>query len=136
MATGDAGRRCLGSRQHQGSRTLEQDRPAITMLQFPQGREPIRIHLGGLAAEEAAGLAGVRRQYPVVPPPRRLRQQVQGIRIDDQRAAPVRDCRPQAAGPGFLTETRTHGHCIRARQQGVDVTRRLRTLFPIISIMA
>ena len=80
--------RRLAPRAHQRAGAFERNGAAIVAHQRGQRRQAIGLHFRGIHAEQPAGLARMRRQYPIVALALAgLGDDVERIGIHDQRLA-------------------------------------------------
>lgn len=92
----------------------------ITGLQGAGRAKAVALYVSGGNAKQPSRLAGVRREHPGVVLPRRLGQQVEGIRIDDQGQAAARGCLPHRPPPVAAPEPGADGDERGAIQQGSE----------------
>lgn len=108
-------------RADQRAEALENDHGSVPAGQFAHRREAIALNLGGVDAQQASGLTGVRRQDPVTSLLPMLRQPIQAVGIEHERLLAsdqpvphgIRPVRASQSGPQ-RDDIGTRNQCVKA----------------------
>src|SRR5262245_3703865 len=98
-------------RTDQRAGPLQHDRAAVTLDDLAQRSQAVALDVVGLSVDQARGLARMRREDPVVArtPVRGFRDEIERIRIDDERLVAAQHLIERAMGPRAAAEPWTDG---------------------------
>lgn len=101
--------------------TLEQNRPAVALLQAGESPHPLTLDIRCRHTQQAPGFARMRCQHPVVTLHRVSSQQIERIGINYQRQTRGQDPAEQLTRPVIAAETRPDRDQCRASQQLIEL---------------